>query len=99
MIVCETPRLRLRHITVQDAQFILELLNEPDFIRNIGDRQIRTRPQVRADDPGTRCGPRNPLVCPGVTRPGLISELRGRAGRSTSRRRTTRPRAIRTRAV
>src|SRR4051812_21539892 len=42
MIVCETPRLRLRYITAQDAAFILALLNEPDFIRNIGDRKIRT---------------------------------------------------------
>jgi len=42
MIVCETPRLRLRYITPQDAAFILALLNEPDFIRNIGDRKIRT---------------------------------------------------------
>ncbi len=42
MIVCETQRLRLRHLNAQDAAFILELLNEPDFIRNIGDRQVRT---------------------------------------------------------
>jgi ribosomal-protein-alanine N-acetyltransferase len=42
MIVCETPRLRLRHLTSHDAAFILELLNEPEFIRNIGDRGVRT---------------------------------------------------------
>ena len=42
MIVCETPRLRLRHLAPTDAAFILELLNEPDFIRNIGDREVRT---------------------------------------------------------
>src|SRR5882757_9413893 len=41
MIVCETPRLRLRYLTPHDAAFILELLNEPEFIRNIGDRGVR----------------------------------------------------------
>jgi len=47
MIVCETPRLRLRHLTQHDAAFILELLNEPDFIRNIGDRNVRTLDDAR----------------------------------------------------
>jgi ribosomal-protein-alanine N-acetyltransferase len=47
MIVCETPRLRLRHLTRDDAPFILELLNEPDFIRNIGDREVRTLADAR----------------------------------------------------
>jgi ribosomal-protein-alanine N-acetyltransferase len=47
MIVPETQRLRLRHLTTADAAFILELLNEPDFIRNIGDRQVRTLDAAR----------------------------------------------------
>lgn len=47
MIVCETGRLRLRHLTQADAAFILELLNEPDFIRNIGDREVRTTDDAR----------------------------------------------------
>lgn len=47
MIVCETPRLRLRYITPDDAAFILALMNEPDFIRNIGDRKIRTLEAAR----------------------------------------------------
>ena len=47
MIVCETPRLRLRHLDDTDAAFILELLNEPDFIRNIGDREVRTLDDAR----------------------------------------------------
>ena len=47
MIVCETPRLRLRHLLDTDAAFILELLNEPDFIRNIGDREVRTLEDAR----------------------------------------------------
>jgi RimJ/RimL family protein N-acetyltransferase len=47
MIVCETRRLRLRHLSPTDAPFILELLNEPDFIRNIGDRAVRTLDDAR----------------------------------------------------
>lgn len=47
MIVCETARLRLRHLLDRDAPFILELLNEPDFIRNIGDREVRTLEDAR----------------------------------------------------
>ncbi|WP_440026456.1 GNAT family N-acetyltransferase [Chromobacterium amazonense] len=37
----ETPRLRLRPLQEQDAAFILELLNEPAFIANIGDKDVR----------------------------------------------------------
>jgi [ribosomal protein S5]-alanine N-acetyltransferase len=47
MIVCETQRLRLRHLSPVDAPFILELLNDPEFIRNIGDRQVRTLDDAR----------------------------------------------------
>ena len=42
MTVLETERLLLRHLSSEDAEFILELLNEPSFIRNIGDRGVRT---------------------------------------------------------
>src|ERR1051325_1919723 len=42
MTVLETDRLSLRHLSSADAEFILELLNEPSFIRNIGDRGVRT---------------------------------------------------------
>jgi len=38
----ETERSTLRPITEEDAEFILELLNDPSFIQNIGDRQVRT---------------------------------------------------------
>ena len=41
MTVLETERLSLRQLTVDDAQFILRLLNEPSFIRYIGDKQVR----------------------------------------------------------
>ena len=39
--VLRTERLILRHLTEDDAPFILELLNEPGFIGNIGDRGVR----------------------------------------------------------
>jgi RimJ/RimL family protein N-acetyltransferase len=38
----ETDRLVLRRLTNADAGFILELLNDADFLRNIGDRGVRT---------------------------------------------------------
>jgi RimJ/RimL family protein N-acetyltransferase len=37
----ETQRLLLRRLTVNDAPFILTLLNEPSFIRYIGDKSVR----------------------------------------------------------
>jgi RimJ/RimL family protein N-acetyltransferase len=40
--VLETERLILRRFVPADAAFILELLNEPVFIQNIGDRGVRT---------------------------------------------------------
>lgn len=42
MIILETERLLLRHLNDDDAEFMLELLNDPSFIQNIGDRKIRT---------------------------------------------------------
>ncbi len=36
-----TPRLSLRELTLADAPFILELVNEPAFIANIGDKGAR----------------------------------------------------------
>lgn len=41
-MVLSTDRLILREFTDADAPFVLELLNEPSFIRNIGDRKVRT---------------------------------------------------------
>ncbi len=40
--IIETDRLILRHLSANDAPFILELLNDPSFIQNIGDRGVRT---------------------------------------------------------
>jgi RimJ/RimL family protein N-acetyltransferase len=39
--VFETERLVLRRLTVEDAPFILRLLNEPSFLQHIGDRGVR----------------------------------------------------------
>lgn len=38
-----TERLNLRPLTVQDAEFIIELVNTPGWLRFIGDRKIYTR--------------------------------------------------------
>lgn len=43
----ETERLILRPMNEEDAEFILELLNEPSFIQNIGDRHVRTIDDAR----------------------------------------------------
>jgi len=42
MTVTQTARLTLRRFAPGDAAFILRLLNEPSFLRNIGDRGVRT---------------------------------------------------------
>ncbi len=42
MIVAETERLVLRWLTDDDAPFVLELLNDPSFIDNIADKNVRT---------------------------------------------------------
>ncbi len=44
MLIAETDRLRLRRITLDDASFMLELMNQPSYIRNIGDRGVRDVP-------------------------------------------------------
>ena len=47
MYSLETERLRLRPLTPGDAAFIMELLNDPDWKRFIGDRNIRTLDDAR----------------------------------------------------
>lgn len=44
--ILETERLYIRHLTIDDAPFILELLNDPSFLQNIGDRNVRTIPDA-----------------------------------------------------
>ena len=41
MPICETGRLTLRHFSLDDAEFIVRLLNEPSFIENIADKGVR----------------------------------------------------------
>lgn len=36
----ETERLVIRHLSAEDAPFILDLLNQPSFLQNIGDRGV-----------------------------------------------------------
>jgi RimJ/RimL family protein N-acetyltransferase len=41
-LVCETERLSIRQFNTNDTVFIIRLLNEESFIRNIADKQVRT---------------------------------------------------------
>ena len=41
MTVIETNRLVLRRLSPDDAEFINELLNQPSFLRYIGDKEVR----------------------------------------------------------
>ena len=43
----DTARLSLRRFAYDDAPFIVELLNQPSFIRNIGDRGVRNVDDAR----------------------------------------------------
>jgi len=47
VIVLETDRLTLRRLTPDDAPFMLAMLNDPDFLRNVGDRGARTIDDTR----------------------------------------------------
>ena len=39
--ILKTDRLNIRWITLEDAPFILNLLNQPSFLRYIGDKGVR----------------------------------------------------------
>ncbi len=39
----QTERLILRQTDISDATFLLELLNSPDWLTYIGDRQVYTQ--------------------------------------------------------
>ena len=41
MKVIETERLVLRRLNAEDADFIVKLLNQPSFLRYIGDKEVR----------------------------------------------------------
>ncbi len=46
-VVLETDRLILRWLTVDDCAFIHELLNDPSWLRFIGDKGVRTLDDAR----------------------------------------------------
>ncbi|HKX84839.1 MAG TPA: GNAT family N-acetyltransferase [Pyrinomonadaceae bacterium] len=46
--ILETERLIIRELTVDDAEFVLDLLNQPSFLKYIGDRGVRDVEQSRA---------------------------------------------------
>jgi RimJ/RimL family protein N-acetyltransferase len=41
-MLLETQRLVIRELTLEDAPFFFELVNDPDWIRFIGDRNVQT---------------------------------------------------------
>ncbi len=47
MKILETDRLILRQLVVEDATFIFDLLNDPGWLRFIGDRGIHTLDDAR----------------------------------------------------
>lgn len=48
MHILDTQRLALREFTPQDAAFLLRLVNEPGWIRNINDPGVRTEAEALA---------------------------------------------------
>lgn len=48
MIVMGTTRLKLRRLCAEDAPFIQRLLNDPGWLRFIGDRGVRTIDDARS---------------------------------------------------
>jgi [ribosomal protein S5]-alanine N-acetyltransferase len=46
MDIKETDRLNIRELVPSDSAFIQELLNEPGFLTNIGDRNVRNLPDA-----------------------------------------------------
>lgn len=47
MEVIQTDRLVLRWLSLEDAEFIYELVNDPEWIRYIGDRGVRSLEDAR----------------------------------------------------
>jgi RimJ/RimL family protein N-acetyltransferase len=42
MMIIETNRLTLQEFSINDAAFFYDLVNDPDWIKYIGDRNVRT---------------------------------------------------------
>jgi [ribosomal protein S5]-alanine N-acetyltransferase len=47
MLILQTDRLTLRRLTEEDAPFILRLVNEPAWLRFIGDKGVRNLEDAR----------------------------------------------------
>ncbi|PZQ14706.1 MAG: GNAT family N-acetyltransferase [Rhodanobacter denitrificans] len=47
MTVLATARLRLRRLVLDDAAFVLELVNQPSWLAYIGDKQVRSLEDAR----------------------------------------------------
>ncbi len=76
MHVLETKRLILSRFTLKDAPFILELLNDPGWIRFIGDKKVRT---LKAAKEYIRNGPQKSYAQLGF---GLYAVKLKRSGRT-----------------
>jgi RimJ/RimL family protein N-acetyltransferase len=48
-LIATTRRLTIRLVTLDDAEFMLELLNDPGWLASIGDRNVRTLEDARRD--------------------------------------------------
>jgi len=42
MVLCTTERFTIRHFTENDHEFVVKLLNDESFLKNIGDKEVRT---------------------------------------------------------
>ena len=47
MVVLDTPRLILRRLTLDDAEFIFRLVNDPSWLRFIGDKNVHSLDDAR----------------------------------------------------
>jgi RimJ/RimL family protein N-acetyltransferase len=47
-LILETERLQLRELTLEDTDFVIELLNSEGWLRYIGDRNVKTKEQAIA---------------------------------------------------
>jgi RimJ/RimL family protein N-acetyltransferase len=47
-LLIETARLRMTEVGAADGEFLLRLMNEPAYLRHIGDRGVRTAEDARA---------------------------------------------------
>jgi RimJ/RimL family protein N-acetyltransferase len=47
-MVLETERLSLRRFSLDDAAFVVEMVNDPAWLEHIGDRNVKTLEEARA---------------------------------------------------